>query len=58
MNLRDHPEIMKIKEGNESIEDIMSIEIEHILIRWINYHMEKGEYPYHIDNITSDMKDG
>jgi len=58
MNLRDHPEIVKLKKENESLEDFMALKPEDFIIRWINYHMETGGYPNRIKNITSDLKGG
>ena len=58
MNLRDCPEIVKLKNMDEDLEDFMALKPEDFIVRWINYHMEQGGYPNRIKNITTDLKDG
>jgi len=38
--------------------DLLGLPPEELLKRWVNYHMEKQEYPKRIKNFTSDIKDG
>lgn len=42
-----------LKEG-ESLEDLMELSPEELLLRWVNFHLEK--YGMHISNFSSDIK--
>ena len=38
--------------------DLLGLPPEELLKRWVNYHLEKQEYPTRIKNFSSDVKDG
>ena len=43
INIKMHPSLIKLLKEDEKIEDIQSLPIESILIRWFNHHLEKAE---------------
>lgn len=36
--------------------DLMKLSPENILLRWVNYHLERAGVPRRISNFTSDIK--
>jgi len=57
INLKHHPELIALLNGNEKFEDLLDLPPEELLRRWVNYHMAKQNYPTRIVNFTSDIKD-
>jgi hypothetical protein len=41
INLKDCPEIMRLAEEGETLQDLMKLPPEQILIRWVNFHLAK-----------------
>ena len=56
MNIKNIPGIIKLKKPDESVEDFFALKTEDFLIRWVNYHMEKGGYPDRISNLNKDLE--
>ncbi|XP_023687501.2 plastin-2 [Paramormyrops kingsleyae] len=52
---RNEALIALLREG-ESLEDLMKLSPEELLLRWANYHLEKAGCPK-INNFSSDIKD-
>lgn len=42
INLKDTPELMRLVEDKEEPHDLLKLNVDHILIRWINYHLKKA----------------
>jgi len=42
ITLKDCPEIMRLAKDGETLQDLMKLSPETILIRWVNYHLEKA----------------
>jgi hypothetical protein len=42
ITLKDCPEIMRLAKEGETLQDLMKLSPETILIRWVNYHLEKA----------------
>ncbi|CAE7370498.1 fim1 [Symbiodinium sp. KB8] len=58
INIKECPELVKLLEDDETLEDLLALPPEDILLRWINYHMAKQECPRRAKNFTKDLKDG
>lgn len=58
INIKECPELVKLLEDGEELQDLLSLPPEDILLRWINYHMAKQGNPRRAKNFTSDLKDG
>lgn len=41
INLKDTPEIMRLAKDGEELHDLLKLSPDVILIRWINFHLEK-----------------
>lgn len=58
INLVNHPELFRLLEEGESLEDFLKLPPEHILLRWFNYHLKAAGHPRRVTNFTTDVKDG
>lgn len=57
INLVNHPELYRLLEDGESIEQFLKLPTEQILLRWFNYHLKNSGHPKRVKNFTSDIKD-
>jgi len=58
VNLINHPELYRLLEPGESIEDLLKLPIEQILLRWVNYHLKNAGWDKKVNNFVNDIKDG
>jgi len=58
VNLKSHPELIALVGDGEDMNDLLALPPEELLKRWVNYHLEKQEYPDRINNFSGDVKDG
>jgi plastin-1 len=49
INLKAHPELIRLLKDGETLEDLLALPPEQLLIRWVNYHMEKQGYDRRIN---------
>eukprot|EP01121_Diplochlamys_sp_Union-15-3_P013330 TRINITY_DN4119_c0_g1_i1.p1 TRINITY_DN4119_c0_g1~~TRINITY_DN4119_c0_g1_i1.p1 ORF type:complete len:523 (+),score=101.08 TRINITY_DN4119_c0_g1_i1:38-1606(+) len=57
LNLTMHPELYRLLEPGEDIQDFLKLPPEQILLRWVNYHLKKAGSPKRIHNFSGDIKD-
>eukprot|EP01101_Sappina_pedata_P008141 TRINITY_DN445_c0_g1_i2.p1 TRINITY_DN445_c0_g1~~TRINITY_DN445_c0_g1_i2.p1 ORF type:complete len:510 (+),score=317.79 TRINITY_DN445_c0_g1_i2:53-1582(+) len=57
INLINHPELYRLLEEGETIEDLLKLPIDQILLRWFNYHLKAAGHNRRVNNFTSDIKD-
>jgi plastin-1 len=57
ISLKDCPEIMRLAEEGETLQDLMKLPPEAILIRWLNFHLKKAGIEKKVNNLGSDLKD-
>lgn len=58
ISIKEHPELVKLLKTDEELVDMLKLPPEEVLLRWINYHMEKQGSTRKVTNFSSDMKDG
>eukprot|EP00761_Pharyngomonas_kirbyi_P011841 gb/GECH01011867.1/.p1 GENE.gb/GECH01011867.1/~~gb/GECH01011867.1/.p1 ORF type:complete len:522 (+),score=107.98 gb/GECH01011867.1/:1-1566(+) len=57
ISLKEVPELVAMAREDEELSDLTALPSEELLLRWVNYHLERhGERP--INNFTTDIKDG
>ena len=56
VSLKDVPEIMRLAKDNEELSDLLKLSAEHILIRWMNFHL-KNAGQKEIQNLGKDLSD-
>jgi plastin-1 len=57
ITLANHPELFRLLEPGETIEDLLKLSPEQILLRWFNYHLKKAGSPKRVNNFSGDIKD-
>lgn len=57
INLVNHPELYRLLEPGETIEDFLKLPVEQILLRWFNYHLKNAGWGRRVNNFTTDIKD-
>lgn len=57
INLTSHPGLVLLLEEGETIDDLLKLSPEEILIRWVNYHLRNAGVSRQIANFGSDIKD-
>jgi len=57
VNLKAHPELYRLLEPGETIEDLLKLPAEQILLRWFNYHLREAGHPRRVANFSGDIKD-
>ncbi|XP_065050995.1 plastin-2-like [Rhopilema esculentum] len=57
ISLAANPNIAALLREGESLNDLMSLSPEELLLRWVNYHLEKAGSNKRINNFSSDIKD-
>ena len=48
---------MRLAEEGETLQDLMKLPPEAILIRWLNFHLKKTGSEKKVSNLGSDLKD-
>jgi len=57
INLVNHPELYRLLEPGETIEDFLKLPVEQILLRWFNYHLKNAGWNRRVNNFSGDIKD-
>ena len=57
INLKEHPELVRLLNDGEELSDLLKLSPEQILIRWVNYHLKEAKSDRRIANFSSDIKD-
>ncbi|TPX36121.1 hypothetical protein SmJEL517_g01590 [Synchytrium microbalum] len=58
IDIKVHPELFRLLEPGETLDDFLKLPAEQILIRWFNYHLKKAGWARKVTNLTGDVKDG
>ncbi|KAM9982291.1 hypothetical protein ACTFIZ_006809 [Dictyostelium cf. discoideum] len=57
INLTNHPELYRLLHDGETIEDLLKLPVEEILLRWFNYHLAAAGSQRRVKNFSGDIKD-
>ncbi|CAH0482934.1 unnamed protein product [Peronospora belbahrii] len=57
INLKNHPELMRLLLDGETLEAFMKLPPDQILLRWMNYHLKAAGHPKMVTNFSTDMQD-
>jgi len=57
INLKNHPYLIRLLEPGETLEDLLKLSPEQILLRWFNYHLKNAGSPKRVHNFSGDIKD-
>ena len=57
ISLKDHPEMARLLEGDETLAQLLALPPEKILVRWINYHLAAAGEARRISALGKDLAD-
>ncbi len=57
ITLNNHPELFRLLEPGEDINDLLKLPPEQILLRWLNYHLKNAGSDRRVNNFSGDIKD-
>lgn len=57
LDLKDTPELFRLCNEGESIDDLKKLTPEQILIRWVNFHLKEAGQSKRIANLGKDLSD-
>ncbi|KAF2724023.1 hypothetical protein K431DRAFT_310369 [Polychaeton citri CBS 116435] len=58
IDIKLHPELYRLLEEDETLEQFLRLPPEQILLRWFNYHLKNAKWHRQVSNFSSDVKDG
>ncbi|ONK69248.1 uncharacterized protein A4U43_C05F20870 [Asparagus officinalis] len=58
LNLKKTPQLVELVEDGKDVEELLSLPPEKMLLKWMNFHLQKAGYKKTVTNFSSDVKDG
>ncbi|ODQ77236.1 hypothetical protein BABINDRAFT_10381 [Babjeviella inositovora NRRL Y-12698] len=58
IDIKLHPELYRLLEDDETLEQFLRLAPEQILLRWFNYHLKAAQSPRRVANFSKDVCDG
>ncbi|KAG6018480.1 fimbrin [Claviceps citrina] len=58
IDIKLHPELYRLLDEDETLEQFLRLPPEQILLRWFNYHLKAANWPRSVSNFSGDVKDG
>ncbi|KAG8532458.1 Fimbrin, actin-bundling protein [Bacidia gigantensis] len=58
IDIKLHPELYRLLEDDETLEQFLRLPPEQILLRWFNYHLKNAKWDKRVSNFSGDVKEG
>ncbi|KIY48420.1 hypothetical protein FISHEDRAFT_73617 [Fistulina hepatica ATCC 64428] len=58
VDIKLHPELYRLCEDGETIDDLLRLTPDQILLRWFNYHLKAAGWKRRVNNFSRDVQDG
>jgi len=58
INLKECPHLIRLKKEKETLEDLLKLSPEELLLRWLNFHLANAGSKRIATNFTKDLSDG
>lgn len=58
IDIKLHPELYRLLEDDETLEQFLRLPPEQILLRWFNYHLKAANWDKRVKNFSGDVADG
>jgi plastin-1 len=58
IDIKLHPELYRLLEDDETLDQFLRLPPEQILLRWFNYHLKNAKWDKKVTNFSSDVKNG
>ncbi|TFK41743.1 calponin homology domain-containing protein [Crucibulum laeve] len=58
VDIKLHPELYRLCEEGETIDDLLKLTPDQILLRWFNFHLKAAGWNRRVNNFSRDVSDG
>lgn len=58
IDIKVHPELYRLLEDDETLEEFLRLPPDQILLRWFNFHLKAANWPRRVANFSKDVSDG
>ncbi|KAL0074643.1 fimbrin [Phycomyces blakesleeanus] len=58
IDIKLHPELYRLLEEDETLDEFLRLPPDQILLRWFNYHLKAAGWERRVKNFTKDVSDG
>ncbi|KAI0037208.1 calponin homology domain-containing protein [Vararia minispora EC-137] len=58
VDIKLHPELFRLCEEGETIEDLLRLTPDQLLLRWFNFHLRMAGWHRRVNNFSKDVSDG
>lgn len=58
VDIKLHPELYRLCEEGETVDDLLRLTPDQILLRWFNYHLKAAGWHRKVNNFSKDVSDG
>jgi len=58
INLKNHPELIRLLNEDETLEQLLALPAEQLLLRWFNFHLREAGHKRRVKNFGKDVADG
>ncbi|KAI8388605.1 fimbrin [Radiomyces spectabilis] len=58
IDIKLHPELYRLLEEDETLEEFLKLPPDQILLRWFNYHLKAAGWERRVHNFSKDVMDG
>jgi plastin-1 len=58
IDIKIHPELYRLLDDGETMEEFLRLPPDQILLRWFNYHLKAAGWPRRVENFSKDVSDG
>ncbi|WWC59627.1 uncharacterized protein I303_102186 [Kwoniella dejecticola CBS 10117] len=58
IDIRIHPELYRLLDDGETLEEFLRLPPDQILLRWFNYHLKAAGWHRKVENFSRDVSDG
>ncbi|WWD21610.1 hypothetical protein CI109_106096 [Kwoniella shandongensis] len=58
IDIKIHPELYRLLDDGETLDEFLRLPPDQILLRWFNYHLKAAGWSRRVENFTRDVSDG
>ncbi|CAO3686843.1 unnamed protein product [Umbelopsis vinacea] len=58
IDIKLHPELYRLLEDGETLDEFLRLPPDQILLRWFNYHLKAANWQRRVNNFSKDVSDG